>query len=169
MRSATVTEMMPSTQELSIRSPITHIPLHSSLVQSPHGTNAQSQPVRSYRFSLASSGGRPSGEKENRAPGPAAELGRGEHSGLLAMQSDLQRLKEKLNAEFTTPPVSPGADAGPRSAVEPERASLLGAGPSSAPKPHTASISSGSNNTAGAGAAAAGDRRKGKVAATIRV
>ena len=81
--------------EMSIRSPITHIPYHTSLVQSPPGTKAETGTgVQSFRYRSMSE--TPAKDNENL-------LGK---EGAVSAE-DIQRLKQQLNAEFQGPAVPP--------------------------------------------------------------
>ena len=80
---------------MSIRSPITHIPYHTSLVQSPPGSKAETGTgVQSFRYRSMSE--TPATDNENL-------LGK---EGAVSAE-DIQRLKQQLNAEFQGPAVPP--------------------------------------------------------------
>lgn len=87
---------------LSIRSPITHIPLHSHLVSSPHSRNPSpsrpprgSSAVKSFRVEHDAVSGEKSGRESEE---------REENATVLAVTpSELAKLKQQLNAEFESP------------------------------------------------------------------
>jgi len=81
---------------LSIRSPITHIPLHSHLVSSPLGRNPSPAPAaRSFRVE----------HTHQRSRGRSMSGAESEESAtlLVVTPGDLAKLKQQLNAEFTGP------------------------------------------------------------------